>query len=213
MTFTSCPECGLSVSDVASNCPHCARARVTAQSLPRASAVLTSYPLFPVATHKFIVLSIFSFSAYSLYWFYQNWKRVKAASHESLSPFWRTAFAPLWGFSLFSRIRALSLGQGVVSDWSSGVLGATFFALNMAWVLPDPWGWMSLAVFAPLIPIQQTAHRINKIYANSVGETRNETYSAGNVAIILIGGLIFALFMTIALMPEWAPVPMITVRQ
>ena len=37
-------------------------------------------PLFPVATHKFIVLSICTLGIYELYWCYQNWKRIKAAS-------------------------------------------------------------------------------------------------------------------------------------
>jgi hypothetical protein len=32
---------------------------------------------FPVATHKFVVLSIFSFGIYDFYWFYQNWNRER----------------------------------------------------------------------------------------------------------------------------------------
>ena len=211
MALSNCPACGHSVSDVAPTCLHCGRPRVALQSLPRVSAVLTSFPLFPVATHKFITLSIFSLSAYSFYWFYQNWKRLKAASHESLSPFWRTAFAPVWGFSLFQRIRTVASEQGIPTGWSSGVLGTVFLALNLAWELPDPWWWISLGVFAPMIPVQQTAQRINDIYANSVGEARNETYSPSNVAIIVIGGLILALLITNAVMPDWAPMPIVTV--
>lgn len=57
------------------------------QSRPRESASLATFPLFPVATHKFIVLSLVSFSAYTFYWFYQSWKRINTASPETLSPF------------------------------------------------------------------------------------------------------------------------------
>lgn len=213
MSLTTCPDCGYSVSDVAPTCVQCGRPRVALQSTPRVSAVLTSFPLFPVATHKFIVLSIFSLTVYSFYWFYQNWKRLKAASHESLSPFWRTAFAPLWGFSLFSRIRILASEQGLAPEWSPGVLGTVFLVLNFAWELPDPWWWISLAVFAPLISVQQTVHRINEMYATSVKEDRNETYSFGNIATIVIGGLILALLITTAFMPEWGRLPMMTVSR
>lgn len=211
MSLTTCPHCGYSVSELAPTCPHCGRPRATLPSVPRASAILTFFPLFPVATHKFIILSIFTFTAYSFYWFYQNWKRLKAASQETLSPFWRTAFAPLWGFSLFSRIRAMASEQGMSTDWSPAVLGTGFLALNLAWNLPDPWWWISWAVLLPLIPVQQTAHRMNEIYANSVKESRNETYSPGNVVMIVIGGLILALLIISAVMPEWRPTQIITV--
>ena len=53
------------------------------------------HPYFPVATHKFVVLSICTLGLYDLYWFYQNWQRVRRRTREDLSPFWRAAFAPL----------------------------------------------------------------------------------------------------------------------
>jgi len=177
------------------------------------SPVLTSFPLFPVSTQKFILLSIFSLQAYSLYWFYQNWKRLKAASQESLSPFWRTAFAPLWGFSLFSRIRALASEQDVPTNWSPAVLGTLFLVLNLFVAVPDPWVWISLALFLPLVPVQQTAHRINAIYASSVKEARNETYSFSNIATIVVGGLILALLLIQTFIPEWGGMPMMTVSR
>ena len=184
------------------------------QSMPRVSAVLTSFPLFPVATHKFIVLSLVSFTAYTFYWFYQNWKRIKAASQETLSPFWRTAFAPLWGFSLFSHIRTLASTQGIAAGWSPALLGTFFFVLNFLWSLPDAWWWISLAVFVPVIPVQQTAQRVNEIYAESVGEARNDTYSFGNVAMIIIGGLLLALAIMGSFMPDSSPLPrLITVMR
>jgi hypothetical protein len=168
--------------------------------------------MFPVSTQKFILLSIFSLQAYSLYWFYQNWKRLKAASQESLSPFWRTAFAPLWGFSLFSRIRALASEQDVPTNWSPAVLGTLFLLLNLFVAVPDPWVWISLALFLPLVPVQQTAHHINAIYASSVKEARNETYSFSNIATIVVGSLILALLLQ-TFMPEWGGRPMMTVSR
>jgi hypothetical protein len=106
------------------------------QSMPTGSAVPPSFPLFPVATHKFIVLSLVSFTAYTFYWFYQNWKRIKTGSQETLSPFWRTAFAPVWGISLFSRIRTMASTQGIAAGWSPALLGTFFFVLNFFWNMP-----------------------------------------------------------------------------
>ncbi len=63
---------------------------------PEPPSAQMTCPLFPVATHKFIVLSVCSLGIYELYWCYQNWKRLKQASGERLSPFWRAVFAPLW---------------------------------------------------------------------------------------------------------------------
>jgi hypothetical protein len=228
VSLTSCPDCGQSISDLAPACIHCGRPRNLAvspetaslragrtpalQSMPgRESAVLTSFPLFPVATHKFIVLSLVSFTAYTFYWFYQNWKRIKTASQENLSPFWRTAFAPLWGFSLFSQIRILASAQGIAADWSPGLLGTMFLVLNSLWILPDPWSWISLAVFVPAIPIQQTAQRVNEICAKSVGEPQNDTYTAGNVAMIVIGGLVLTLAIMGSFMPDLRPLPVFTI--
>lgn len=223
MSLTTCPDCGQSVSDLAPACIHCGRPRSLAastetaslqaghtpglQSIPRVSAVLTNYPLFPVATHKFIVLSLVSFTLYTFYWFYQNWKRIKTASQANLSPFWRTAFAPLWGFSLFSHIRTIASAQGIAADWNPSLLGTCFLVLNVLWQLPDPWWWISLAVFGPVIPVHQTAQRVNAIYAQSVNEARNETYTSGNVAMILIGGLILALAIMGSFMPDSSPLP------
>ena len=227
VSLTTCPDCGHSISDLAPACIHCGRPRdltvssETAslqagstsglQSLPRRSAVLTSFPLFPVATHKFIVLSVVSFTAYTFYWFYQNWKRIKTASQENLSPFWRTAFAPLWGFSLFRHIRTLACAQGIAADWSPDLLGTVFLVLNVLWNLPAPWWWISLAVFVPAIPVQQTAQRVNELYATAVGEGRNDVYSPGNVAMIVIGGLILALAIMGSFMPDSVPLPIFTV--
>ena len=179
------------------------------QSMPRVSAVLTSFPLFPVATHKFIVLSLVSFTAYTFYWFYQNWKRIKAGSHETLSPFWRTAFAPLWAFSLFSRIRTMAATQGVAAGWSPALLGTLFVALNLVWNLPGVWWWISLAVFVPMLPVQQTAQRVNDMYAESVDEARNDTYGFGNVVMIIIGGLVLALAFVGSFMLDSSSLPLL----
>lgn len=81
---------------------------------------LLGYPLFPVATHKFIVLSLCSFGLYQFYWIYQNWKRLRRASGECLRPFWRLFFAPIWNFFLFRNIGDVATEAGVPYGWILG---------------------------------------------------------------------------------------------
>lgn len=224
MALITCPDCGHSVSDRATVCVQCGRPVDAEPSLPlhrpqaasepmvrprapqqadlQAAPGVAPLPLFPVATHKFIVLSICTFSLYQLYWCYQNWKRLKGASGEKLSPFWRAFFAPLWGFSLFKRIRAAATSAGVSVDWSSGTLATFYLVLNMTWRLPDPWSLISFGTFIPMIPVQQAAQRVNERHAALSTEGRNDNYSTANVATILIGWLLLILVLVGTFMPE-----------
>lgn len=224
MTLITCPDCGHSVSDRAPVCVQCGRplgavpstpthppqaasaAMVAALAPPQADAEAAPgvgpLPLFPVATHKFIVLSICTFGIYELYWCYQNWKRLKSASGENLSPFWRAFFAPLWGFSLFKRICAAAVSAGVPVDWSSGALATFYLVLNMTWRLPDPWWLISIATLIPMIPVQQAAQRVNERHAVLSTEWRNDNYSTANVATIVIGGVSLILAVIGTFMPE-----------
>ena len=198
-TAKRCPSCGLPSRETAERCG-CGYRFASGKNLNRSTGVLAqpssptaAFPLFPVATRKFIILSVCSFGIYELYWCYQNWKRIKNSSGESFSPFWRAVFAPFWVFSLFRRIRGIADSQGMPIDWSAEFLAAFYVALSFMWRLPDPWGWISFASFVPLIPVQQAAQRLNERHAGSTTETRNNGYSAANVALIVIGGLFLVL--------------------
>jgi uncharacterized protein DUF4234 len=223
VALITCPDCGQSISDAAAACIHCGRPRdragavslspnpvvppITGSTSPahdvgKPSPATATFPLFPVATHKFIILSICTFSIYELYWCYQYWKRLKTESGESLSPFWKACFAPLWGFSLFRRIRATAASNGVVTEWSAGVLGTFYFILSALWKLPDPWWLISLASWLPIIPVQQAAQRVNECHAASAAEGRNDNYTTANIVTIVIGGLLLVLAIVGTFMPE-----------
>lgn len=154
-----------------------------------------------MATHKFIVLSLCTFGIYELYWCYQNWKRLKDASGEELSPFWRAFCAPLWCRALFNGIRATATSADIPANWSSGALGALYFILHMAWRLPDPWWLISLSTFMPMIPVQQAAQRVNERYATAETERPNNTYSPLNIVVIIVGGLCLILSIIGTLIP------------
>jgi hypothetical protein len=125
------------------------------------SAPVVPFPLFPVSLSKFAVMSICSFGIYELYWCYQNWTRLRDREGLLVSPFWRAFFAPLWGFSLFGRIRDLADSEGVETGWSAPVLATLYLVLSISWRLPDPWSLISIASFVPMLPVVRTTQRIN----------------------------------------------------
>ena len=158
-------------------------------------------PLFPVTTHKFIILSICTFGIYELYWCYQNWKRIKLASGLKLRPFWRAFFAPLWAFSLFRRIKSLAVSSGVPINWSSDTLAVFYFFFKMT-QLPGPWWLISLGTLIPMIPVQQTAQRVNERFAAPNTDWKNDKYSTVNVVIIALGGFFVVMAVISSFIPE-----------
>jgi hypothetical protein len=170
-------------------------------NFPAASASVR-LPLFPVATHKFVILSICTLGLYQLYWCHQNWKRLKAYSGESLSPFWRAFFAPLWNFSLFKRIRTAAASAGMSVNWNSGALATLYLVLNMSWRLPEAWWLISIGSFIPMIPVQMAAQRVNEHRGAESTESRNDTYNAANIATIVIGGLLLILAVIGTFLPQ-----------
>jgi hypothetical protein len=146
---------------------------------------------FPVSATKFIVLSLFSFGFYQLYWSYRNWKLEKARTGEKLSPFWRAAFAPLFSHSLFTRIRERATQASVSVGYSAGTLAVAYFALNVAWRLPDPFWLISVLVFVPFLPVRAAVAAINKKQAPQA--SRNSRFSVGNVVLVIGGGLLWYL--------------------
>ena len=160
----------------------------------------TEFPFFPVPTHKFVVLSVCTLRIYEFYWVYKNWQRIRLASGETLSPFWRTFFAPLWGFSLFRRIRDRVTTEGIPADWSPPFLGTCYLLLYVLASLPGPWWLIGLAAFVPLIPVQQATQRFNENHPAS--ESPNSTYTGANVVAIMLGGILLVFVIIGTFLPE-----------
>jgi hypothetical protein len=155
-------------------------------SAPRA----TTGPWFPVATHKFIVLSIFSFGVYDFYWVYQNWRRVQLATGETISPFWRTCLVvPIYAFPLLRRIRGSADAAGIEPRWNPDLLAAAFIALAFAPLLPNIGFYLSVISCAPLVPPVMTIAAINGATGNPEGV--NDRYTLPCVAAIAVGAFVY----------------------
>jgi hypothetical protein len=146
-------------------------------------------PFFAVSTHKFVVMSIVTLGLYNVYWVWRQWKRF-VEHGEVLSPFWRTFFLVFTNYSLFARVRSRARDEGIEVRWNPALLATLYLVLNVTWRLPDPWWIVSLLVFVPFIPIQQTIDRIN---GRHVAELPNRGFSGANAVAIVVGGLVLIL--------------------
>lgn len=203
MAVLICTDCGGTVSDSAPHCIHCGRPSASwREAAPEISGASNPDPLpmnaaqpplpsehgyFPVAVHKFIVMSLCTFTLYPLYWSYKNWRRVQKRTGDSMWPFWRAFFAPLWNFSLFSRIKKDASTHGVTVPWSAGLFGTLFLVWSLMWRLPDPYWLVCIFAFIPIIPVVLTVAEMNEV--SPAMEGMNDSYSGGNIAGIILGGL------------------------
>lgn len=156
-------------------------------------------PQFAVSVGKFAVMSLCTFGFYELYWAYKHWDAVRRREQESLSPFWRAFFAPLWGFSLLPRLQQLTAVYGVPATWSGSGLALAYFLLHIAYRLPGALWLVSLLSFLPLLVVQRSVNELNRAVAPEA--PRNDSYSGLNVVGIVLGGTIILLAIVGTLVP------------
>lgn len=144
---------------------------------------------FPVSLTKFIVMHFCTLGLYQAYWFYKNWQLIQEREQSEDSPFWRTAFAFIYCYPLFEKIR--SSAASLKSDQSIAVpiLASGWILFSFLSMLPEPYGLAAFLSILFLLPIQQAANSINESLVP--GHDRNERFTAWNKVAIVIGGLLF----------------------
>ena len=152
---------------------------------------------YPVSTTKLVVLSVCTFGLYHVVWFYKSWKEERERTHEYLSPAWRSVFAPLFAFSLFTRVRDQATELSVPVGYSPLALAATYFVLSLTWRLPEPYSLMSLLAFLPLLPVRAAVAEINTataphFRAHSL-RVRDIVAVVGMWFVLLIAGFSYAI--------------------
>jgi hypothetical protein len=165
---------------------------------PMVEVVSAVGELHPLAIHKLLVLSLFSFGLYEVYWCYRNWSRVRERTGSGISPFWRAFFSPLWGFSLFDEVDDQARAAGVHVGWSPLGLGILFFLLSVLWKLPDPWWLVTHLSCLVLVPVQLTINRM----AARRGVRPDASLQVKHVAVIAIGGILWLLVILGTFFPQ-----------
>jgi hypothetical protein len=161
---------------------------------PAAEPQIGVEPLFvPVSVAKLIVMSTFTFGLYEFYWFYQNWRLIKSRDKSDISPFWRTFFCYFYCHTLFRQVRAQQARLEGSTSLSADMLAAGWVLASLVWLLPDPWWLLSFTSVLFMVPVQRVAVRLNLLVAPN--HDRNDRFTPGNWAAVVIGGLLFAILL------------------
>lgn len=162
-------------------------------------------PYFPVSTTKLVVMTLCTFGLYEVYWFYKNWSLIKKRDSLEIMPFWRGVFSVFFCHGCFKDISAGEEKAGLQKSFNYDAMAIGWILLTVLWRLPDPyWLVTNLAVLF-LIPVQTAANEINRTV--SPNHELNSSYGGWNIFGIVVGGIMFALSLVGAFMPEAAALP------
>jgi hypothetical protein len=157
-------------------------------------------PWFAVGTTKLVVMSLVTFGLYEVYWFYRQWKSVRARTTDTVHPVLGALFSGLSSFWLFARARDAADEAGVAVGWSGGAMATAYLLLSLLWRLPDPYWLACFLSIVPLAFVQSAIHAVNERRAPLA--ERNEGLSAANWAGVLVGGLVLLLCVVGVFLPE-----------
>lgn len=154
---------------------------------------------FAVSTAKLVVMDVATLGLYSLYWFYANWRLVRARENTNIMPPLRALFAYLFCYTLFSRIKRSA--DEVEANYVLNPMGAAlaWISVRLTSLLPDPFWLFSLASVLLLAYVQNVVNEINTKTVPS--HDPNTTFSKLNLLAIVIGGSITALVVWEVLSP------------
>lgn len=153
---------------------------------------------FPVGLTKLAVMTVFTWGLYVLYWFYKSWLQVPGGSRSRGKAVVAALFYPLSAYFLFREVNACNARNADHETVAAGGLAVVLFLLSLCDKLPDAYALLSLAIFVPLLPVQQLVNRINARVHPSTGA--NARLTAVNIA--WMAGMT-ALLLAIVLLPEW----------
>lgn len=185
-------------------------ARADPYAPPKASLELT--PAAPSDLHfftaspvKLALLSVATWNLYMLYWFYMNFRAIRARESSAIMPFWRAFFSPFWSYACFRRQGEASpagLRRGTAMALSAG-----YFAMAIVSALPlipDPYWMISLGEFAFLYLPNRWARQANLAADPSLEE--NARFTTANWIWIVLGGAFLVLVLW-AMLTEAAQKP------
>ena len=201
-----CPFCAEDIAFEAVKCKHCG------EWLDSPSAVRTfrKYSYAQPVWH-YVLLSLFTFSLYDLYWFYRTWRQLRDAENWDISPGWRLVGLSIPILNLFLLYGLFKRISNTVQVESSGVFISPGWIL-LGWLgfnalayLPEPYFLLSFLSIWLIGNIQNT---LNKHWSKSQPTLAIQTkLSVGQIVILLLGGIVWALYIISFTLPEsyWGP--------
>lgn len=122
---------------------------------------------YPVSVSKFMLMWILTFGAYSLFWFYRNWRYVKFNMDEpKINPIWRAILQIFWFYSLYRKIEN-KLAETDASQLSSKTQAISvtilFILTSCLSAMDNIYGYLAIAASAIVtLPLLLMINRMNQ---------------------------------------------------
>lgn len=101
------------------------------------AVVAPKHEFYVVSTLKFSILFLGTFSLYSVYWFYKNWKMFKDFHNEDIIPVARAIFSIFFVHSLFAHVDRVIVDKDIEHRWFPSLLATLFILLAIGSAVAD----------------------------------------------------------------------------
>jgi hypothetical protein len=152
-----------------------------------------------IPTWKFILLSVITFGIYELVWFYRNWKLLKQEKDLKISPFWRAWFAPFWAGSIAGHLQKYLKEKNIPCDYSSTLIGISYFIIFILWRLPDPYWLVSFFTFIPMLPL---VNSMNEYWQKEEQNLPPKKFTWWQIILLILGIILLILIIIGTVLPE-----------
>ncbi len=165
--------------------------------LPEKNTKSHGIKFYSMSLPRLYFLTIITFGIYEIYWFYRNWKAIKEAHPQKMSPFWRSIFQIFYAWPLFKEIKESAHKHGYKVNFSAGGLALVYAVIllvsNGVSRIPEYNSGVIVAtiilalIYAlPLFPIQKAINFNNRKQPGP----EPEKGTTGEVILIFVGALI-----------------------
>lgn len=147
-------------------------------------------------------MSVCTLGLYELYWFYKNWRLIKAREEPETGPVWSVLLSVLRAFifpvffcySLFTRIQDTADAEEIPISLASGFLASGWILTTLLVRLPEVYWIFSFLTIIFLLPVQSAVNSINQ--AVNPKFDPNCRFSWWNIAIVIAGSTLIVLAIT-----------------
>lgn len=192
-----CHKCGKANPKNSNFCQHCGVKFITvAKTTKNAKEPLApNIPPYPyiISLKKLIILSITTLGIYELIWFYKHFRSFKIETNWSIKPWswFLSVFSGITAYALFRRVLEASRELDKTNKLPAAGLAVAFLLLGCLWKLPDPYWWISIFTFLPLVPVQKA---INSYWETKYpGRIVRSNFGTKNIVWSILGSILLIL--------------------